>query len=141
MSKPVIIAAATRTPIGAFQGVLAPVTAPQLGTAAIKGALAAAKIDAKDVQDFREKQRQLEIQKAIEDQRAKVLKEKLEKELEQKGAELRRNGDRDIESTQNSVKLAATVLPLIFPLLIGLFVYAQRRVREREGVSKSRLRY
>jgi len=51
MSKPVIIAAATRTPIGAFQGVLAPVTAPQLGTAAIKGALAAAKIDAKDVQE------------------------------------------------------------------------------------------
>ena len=51
MSKPVIIAAATRTPIGAFQGVLAPVTAPQLGAAAIKGALAAAKIDAKDVQE------------------------------------------------------------------------------------------
>jgi len=51
MSKPVIIAAASRTPIGAFQGVLAPVTAPQLGTAAIKGALAAAKIDAKDVQE------------------------------------------------------------------------------------------
>src|SRR6188768_3113191 len=51
MNKPVIIAAATRTPIGAFQGVLAPVTAPQLGTAAIKGALAAAKIDAKDVQE------------------------------------------------------------------------------------------
>jgi acetyl-CoA C-acetyltransferase len=51
MSKPVIIAAATRTPIGAFQGVLAPVTAPQLGTAAIRGALAAAKIDAKDVQE------------------------------------------------------------------------------------------
>lgn len=98
-------------------------------------------IDAKDVQDFREKQRQLEIQKALEDQRAKVLKEKLEKELEQKGEELRRIGDRDIDSTQNSVKIAATVLPLIFPLLIGLFVYAQRRVREREGVSKSRLRY
>jgi len=51
MSKPVIIAAATRTPIGAFQGVLAPATAPQLGTAAIRGALAAAKIDAKDVQE------------------------------------------------------------------------------------------
>ena len=36
----VIIAAATRTPIGAFQGVLAPATAPQLGAAAIAGALA-----------------------------------------------------------------------------------------------------
>ena len=41
-NKHVVIAAATRTPIGAFQGVLAPATAPQLGAAAIKGALAAA---------------------------------------------------------------------------------------------------
>ena len=36
----VIIAAAQRTPIGAFQGVLAPATAPQLGAAAIAGAIA-----------------------------------------------------------------------------------------------------
>src|ERR1700741_3202402 len=47
----VIIAAATRTPIGAFQGVLSPVTAPQLGAAAIKGALAAAKAEPADVQE------------------------------------------------------------------------------------------
>jgi len=42
--KDVIIAAATRTPIGAFQGALSPATAPQLGAAAIKGALAAANL-------------------------------------------------------------------------------------------------
>ncbi len=51
MSKSVIIAAATRTPIGAFQGVLAPATAPQLGAAAIKGALAAAGIAGNEVQE------------------------------------------------------------------------------------------
>src|SRR5688572_22433877 len=51
MSKEIIIAAATRTPIGAFQGVLSPATAPQLGAAAIKGALAAAKVEAADVQE------------------------------------------------------------------------------------------
>ncbi len=51
MSKSVIIASATRTPIGAFQGVLAPVTAPQLGTAAIKGALAAAGVAGNEVQE------------------------------------------------------------------------------------------
>jgi acetyl-CoA C-acetyltransferase len=51
MSNSVIIAAAQRTPIGAFQGVLAPVTAPQLGTAAIKGALAAAGVAANEVQE------------------------------------------------------------------------------------------
>jgi acetyl-CoA C-acetyltransferase len=41
MSKdPVVILAARRTPVGAFQGVFASVTAPQLGAAAIKAALA-----------------------------------------------------------------------------------------------------
>lgn len=99
------------------------------------------KLDAAKVADFREKERQQQVKEAIINQRIEVRKKQLEQELERDGDKLRRDGDRDIESTQNSVKIAATVLPLIFPLLIGLSVYAQRRVREREGVSKSRLRY
>ena len=52
MDKPqVIIAAAQRTPIGAFQGVLAPATAPQLGASAIAGAIAKAGIAPADVQE------------------------------------------------------------------------------------------
>jgi acetyl-CoA C-acetyltransferase len=51
MDNHVIIAAAVRTPIGAFQGVLTPVTAPQLGAAAIKGALTAAQVAGSDVQE------------------------------------------------------------------------------------------
>jgi acetyl-CoA C-acetyltransferase len=47
----VIIAAATRTPIGAFQGVLAPASATQLGTAAIAGALAKSGVAPGDVQE------------------------------------------------------------------------------------------
>ena len=47
----VVIAAAVRTPIGAFQGALAGATAPQLGSAAIAGALAAAKLAGADVQE------------------------------------------------------------------------------------------
>lgn len=42
---PVVILSARRTPIGAFQGVFAGVTAPQLGAVAIKAALADAKVD------------------------------------------------------------------------------------------------
>jgi acetyl-CoA C-acetyltransferase len=49
--KEVIIAAAARTPIGAFQGVLSPATAPQLGAAAIRGALAAAGVEGAEVQE------------------------------------------------------------------------------------------
>jgi acetyl-CoA C-acetyltransferase len=47
----VVIVSAQRTPIGAFQGVFSPVTAPQLGSAAIRGALAAARIAGADVQE------------------------------------------------------------------------------------------
>jgi acetyl-CoA C-acetyltransferase len=47
----VVILSATRTPLGAFQGALASVPAPQLGAAAIRGALAQAKIDPAAVTD------------------------------------------------------------------------------------------
>src|SRR5512134_263815 len=50
-NKHVVITSAMRTPIGAFQGVLAPMTAPQLGAAAIRGALAAAEVAGADVQE------------------------------------------------------------------------------------------
>jgi acetyl-CoA C-acetyltransferase len=46
---PVVIVAAQRTPIGAFQGVLSDATAPVLGAAAIKAAVANAGIDGRDV--------------------------------------------------------------------------------------------
>lgn len=47
----VVILSARRTPIGAFQGALAPVTAPQLGAAAARAAIEAAAVAASDVQE------------------------------------------------------------------------------------------
>src|SRR6187401_372738 len=47
----VVITSAVRTPIGAFQGVLSPATAPQLGAAAIAGAIARGGIGPADVQE------------------------------------------------------------------------------------------
>ena len=47
----IIILAATRTPLGAFQGALASVPAPKLGATAIRGAVAAAKISSDEVTD------------------------------------------------------------------------------------------
>jgi acetyl-CoA C-acetyltransferase len=41
----VVIVAASRTPIGSFQGALSPASAPELGAAAIAGAIAASGID------------------------------------------------------------------------------------------------
>lgn len=48
-SDSVVIVAAKRTPIGAFQGVLSGATAPHLGATAIEGAISACGIDAADV--------------------------------------------------------------------------------------------
>ena len=47
----VIIAAARRTPIGAFQGALTSVLAPQLGAAAARAAIATAGIDAEAIEE------------------------------------------------------------------------------------------
>lgn len=50
-SDPVVILAARRTPVGAFQGVFAGMSGPQLGAAAIKAALADSKIPAAEVDE------------------------------------------------------------------------------------------
>jgi acetyl-CoA C-acetyltransferase len=47
----IVILSARRTPIGAFQGALAPLTAPQLGAAAAKAALETAGVAGADVQE------------------------------------------------------------------------------------------
>ena len=47
----VVILSGVRTPIGAFQGALGSLTAPQLGATAIQGALAAAGVDAGQVDE------------------------------------------------------------------------------------------
>ncbi len=51
MAREVVIASAARTPIGSFQGSLAALTAPQLGSIAIQAALVRAGIEGKDVQE------------------------------------------------------------------------------------------
>jgi acetyl-CoA C-acetyltransferase len=50
-SDPVVILAARRTPVGAFQGALTTVTAPQLGSVAIKAALADSGVAASQVDE------------------------------------------------------------------------------------------
>jgi acetyl-CoA C-acetyltransferase len=50
-SDPVVILGARRTPVGAFQGAFASVTAPQLGAVAIKAALADAGLEASQVDE------------------------------------------------------------------------------------------
>jgi acetyl-CoA C-acetyltransferase len=51
MNKKVVIVSAVRTPIGSFMGALSTVTAPQLGAAAIKGALQKINLDPSKVDE------------------------------------------------------------------------------------------
>jgi acetyl-CoA C-acetyltransferase len=51
MSDAVVILSAKRTPVGAFLGALAPMSAPQLGSVAIRAAIEAARIQASDLEE------------------------------------------------------------------------------------------
>jgi len=51
MTDSIVLLSARRTPIGAFQGVLAPATAPQLGAAALAAAVQSAGVAASDIQE------------------------------------------------------------------------------------------
>jgi ABC-2 type transport system permease protein len=53
---------------------------------------------------------------------------------------IRRQRDQQIQQVQNEYKLRAALLPPIPPLLVGFVVWVRRRLREREGMSRSRMR-
>ncbi|WP_417739540.1 Gldg family protein [Rosistilla oblonga] len=69
-----------------------------------------------------------------------VSREKLERERDSQIQKERRAADLTVRARQNRVKAAAVTLPCIPPLLIGVIVFASRRLRERENIAKSRLR-
>ncbi|MEM7406671.1 MAG: acetyl-CoA C-acyltransferase [Pseudomonadota bacterium] len=50
-ADPIVIAGASRTPMGGFQGDLAPLTAAEIGAGAIRGALSSAHVSPEDIQE------------------------------------------------------------------------------------------
>ncbi len=64
------------------------------------------------------------------------LRLRFEKELK----ELQRSENDEIRRTQDFYKACAVFIPPVFPLLVGLAVFFNRRAAEQEGVSKSRLK-
>ncbi len=67
-------------------------------------------------------------------------KDRLKAEMERKQNQIDTELNLEIERVQNTYKLWAVLLPPIPPLLIAVVVFFTRRFREREGVSRSRLR-
>jgi len=84
-------------------------------------------------------QKLAEVQERLK-RRLDVRREQLQRQRDEKIEEIRRRVDLEIVGIKNWYKFLAVALPPIPPLLVGLIVFVRRRLREREGVAKSRMR-
>lgn len=83
---------------------------------------------------------QVEVQQKIESERAAKIKERLQKDLQSNVTAIELSNELEIQRIQNWFKYWAIALPPIPPLLLGLIVFARRRLMEREGISKTRMK-
>jgi ABC-2 type transport system permease protein len=83
---------------------------------------------------------QVQMQQAALDRKLQVRREQMESERDKLIEKSRRDAESEVIKLQTTYKALATILPIIPPLLVGAGVFVSRRVREREGISKSRLR-
>jgi ABC-2 type transport system permease protein len=83
---------------------------------------------------------QLQMQRAALERKFAIRREKMEGKRDDNIKESQREAETQVLKLQNFYKTLAVVLPPIPPLLVGIGVFVSRRVREREGISKSRLR-
>jgi ABC-2 type transport system permease protein len=92
------------------------------------------------LEDLIEAQQALNIQTQLMQQRLENREKQLEAQYEENVKRLRRQTESEVRSIKHWYKGLAVMIPPIPPLLIGLIVFVRRRLREREGVSRSRLR-
>ncbi len=80
-------------------------------------------------------------QKALEEDRR--LQDELtiqNNRMKEEERKIRMAAEVSIQKIQRGYKMMAVLLPPIPPLILGLLVFSRRRLREREGISKARLR-
>jgi ABC-2 type transport system permease protein len=82
----------------------------------------------------------LQTQNMALERRLAIQREKLEAERDEKIRASRLAAELKVLSEQARYKYLAILLPPIPPLLVGIGVFVSRRVREREGIAKNRLR-
>jgi ABC-2 type transport system permease protein len=93
--------------------------------------------------DYAEIQRLMQkrtFEEEAEKKKAEATKKNLQREIQQNINEIQRRNEQEVQRIQNTFKAWALLLPLVPPLLLGLVVFARRRVKEREGISKERMR-
>ena len=97
-------------------------------------------IDPESIKKLQEKMQIDQIKKMQMTKKFQVEKERLERTRDQGIREARRQSDDSIGKIQNYYKLLAVFVPPIPPLMVGIIVMVSRRLRERDGISKTRLR-
>lgn len=96
--------------------------------------------DASKQQELIGLMQQLQVQTAALERKLAIRREKMETERDAQIQDSRRAAEAKVLELQNRYKMLAIFLPPIPPLLVGAAVFVTRRVREREGISKNRLR-
>ena len=74
------------------------------------------------------------------DRRLKAEKEEIQQKTKDDIREINDRLDAQVRQVQGSYKMWAVLLPPIPPLLLAGVVFFVRRAKEREGVSRNRLR-
>jgi len=97
-------------------------------------------IDASKQQELIQRLQEYQIKQSQLSRKLDMEREKLQRERDTKIRDARRKADEAISKIQNYYKMLAVFIPPIPPLLVGIVVLVSRRLREREGISKNRLR-
>lgn len=79
----------------------------------------------------RYQQEQIRLQEQLNEQ---------ENQMKEEERRIRMDAEIAIQKIQSQFKVMAVLLPPIPPMILGLIVFTRRRLREREGISKARLR-
>jgi ABC-2 type transport system permease protein len=83
-------------------------------------------------------QRSIELE--LRRRKSAATKEAFKNTIQSDIERLQLDHEREVQQIQNRFKGWALALPPIPPLLLGLVVFARRRLMEREGISKTRMR-
>ncbi|WP_164102634.1 Gldg family protein [Candidatus Laterigemmans baculatus] len=93
-----------------------------------------------DRAELQRRLQEFEIKQGALERVKQVQREKFEREMNSRTQAIRREADMDVVRIQNLVKALAVTVPCIPPLLVGIVVFASRRLRERDNITKARLK-
>ncbi|XZE20934.1 Gldg family protein [Pirellulaceae bacterium SH449] len=97
-------------------------------------------IDAEDLRALEDLQFQLQAKAQNAQKRFIIEKERLQRERDAGIRNAKNDAKNAIRKIQDFYKWIAVAIPPIPPLLVGIIVMVSRRLREREGISKNRLK-